>query len=313
MRQPVILMIKVFFWAFIALSLTACDDKLPVYQPQFSKTPKLSVTKTYVIGIHPLHNPSKLYEVFNPLAEYLSQQIPTVKFRIEASKDYACFNRKIEQESLDFLLPNPYQTLNAINKNYQVINQMGSDDLFRGIILVRKDQNIKDIKQLKNKSIAYPAPTALAATMMPQYYLQTHGLNVKNNTQTYYVGSQESSILNVYTQKTLAAATWTVPWLELQKKQSEIANELEVLVQTDSLPNNSFMYHTLKVNPNLALRVQTLLSNLHNTPEGQALLESMNLTEVYNATNDTYLPVTDFLNHFKLTVGDNTLFDQEIR
>ena len=37
----------------------------------------------------------------------------------------------------------------------------------------------------------------LAATMMPQYYLHTHGIDVNRDVETRYVGSQESSILNV--------------------------------------------------------------------------------------------------------------------
>lgn len=299
--------------ALFAIFLSACEETTLSYQPLYSKLPNISTQKTFVIGIHPLHNPSKLYDVFNPLAEYLTQNIPTVKFRIEASKDYETFDQKIDNQSLDFLLPNPYQTLNALKRNYQVTNQMGSDDSFRGIILVRKDKNIKNIMQLKGKAIAYPAASALAATMMPQHYLQSHGLNIKNDTKTLYVGSQESSILNVYTQRTAAAATWTIPWLDLQKEQPDIAEELEILVQTDSLPSNSFMFHTTKVSIEVAERVQYLLNNLHLSAEGRLLLHKMNITEVFNAHNETYDPVIEFMTNFKSSVGDNTLFEQKIK
>lgn len=305
--------LQTLLFSLLTLFLSACDEKQPAYQPEFCKTVGSSTQKTFIIGIHPLHNPSKLYEVFNPLAEYLSENIPGVKFRLEASKDYETFNQKIESQTLDFLLPNPYQTLNAIQKNYQVINKMGSDDLFKGIILVRKDQGITDIMQLSGKTIAYPAPTALAATMMPQYYLQTHDLDIKTLTKTLYVGSQESSILNVYTQRTEAAATWTIPWLELQKKQPEIAHELEVLIETDSLPNNSFMFHTEKVTHDVAIRVQQLLAQLHETAEGKKILEKMNINQVFKANNETYKPVINFIEHFKKVVGDNTQFEQKLK
>ncbi|BBP42308.1 phosphate/phosphite/phosphonate ABC transporter substrate-binding protein [Thiosulfativibrio zosterae] len=308
-----VLYLKWLFPFILLLGLVGCGDELPPYQPQYSQTPINQITKTYIIGVHPLHNPSKLYEVFNPLADYLTQHISNAQFRIQASKDYPSYDQKIAKESLDFLLPNPYQTLNAIKKRYKVINQMGSNDLFKGIILVRKDQNITDINQLKGKSIAYPAPTALAATMMPQYYLVTHGLDIQNDTKTLYVGSQESSILNVYTGQTIASATWPVPWLELEKQQPEIANQLEIFAETDTLPNNSFMYHTVTVPAELALRVQHLLANLDQTPEGEALLERMNLQKIYQANNETYAPVADFIEKFRKTLGDNSLLDKTSR
>lgn len=302
---------RVLLIILIAIFLSACEETPSIYEPKYSELPSLTTQKTFIIGIHPLHNPSKLYEVFNPLAEYLTQNIPTAKFKIEASKDYAAFDKKINNQSLDFLLPNPYQTLNAIKHNYQVTNQMGPDDSFRGIILVRKDKNIKNILQLKDKAIAYPAPTALAATMMPQYYLQSHGLNIKSETKTLYVGSQESSILNVYTKRTSAAATWTIPWLDLQKNQPDIAQDLEILIETDSLPSNSFMFHTSKVNIEVAESVQYLLSNLHLNAEGRLLLQKMNIIKVFSANNETYEPVSDFMVKFKNTVGDNTWFEKK--
>jgi len=70
---------------------------------------------------------------------------------------------------------------------------MGDDENFRGIILVRKDSAIENVADLKGKAVSYPAPTALAAAMMPQYYLQTHGLDVMNDLDNRYVGSQASS------------------------------------------------------------------------------------------------------------------------
>lgn len=88
---------------------------------------------------------------------------------------------------------------------------MGDDDNFRGIILVRKDSGIKSVKDLVGKNISYPAPTALAATMMPQWYLHIHGINIHTDITNSYVGSQESSIMNVFLGKSAAGATWPPP------------------------------------------------------------------------------------------------------
>ncbi len=75
---------------------------------------------------------------------------------------------------------------------------MGDDENFRGIIIVRKDSHFNQVRDLKGKAVSFPASTALAATMMPQYYMQTHGLDVTKDIDIRYVGSQESSIMSVF-------------------------------------------------------------------------------------------------------------------
>ena len=284
--------------------LTSCSNDEADNTITYSQTSQIKGDRVYILGVHPLHNPSKLIDVYGPLADYLSEQLPGIKIQVEASKNYPAYDKKIEKERFDFSLPNPYQTIKSLDNFYQVINQVGERDLFRGLVLVRKDSNIKKVKHLNGKKIAYPAPTALAATMMPQLFLQKHGLDLRK-TKTLYVGSQESSIMNVYLGHTSASATWTIPWLDLQKNQPEIADELQVAWTTDSLPNNSFMYHRKKVPLETALQVQKILSNLHTHSVGQGLLKKMNVDRFYFAENKTYGPVVDFILDFEQILGDN--------
>jgi len=298
------------FRLLIALLMSAlifgCESEEKNYTPQLSDTPVNQTETFYTLGVHPLHNPTKLLSVYGPLADYLSSHLPGITIRVEASKDYPSYDIKLEQEAFHLTLPNPFQTINSLDHQYQVINQVGEQALFKGIILVRKDSQITRIKQLEGKKIAYPAPTALAATMMPQHYLHTQGLDLKK-TETLYVGSQESSIMNVYFKHTAASATWPIPWLDLQKNKPEIAKDLKVAWQTDTLPNNSFMYHKSKVPEQIALKIQKLLSTLHTHDEGKLLLEAMNVGQIYQASDETYLPVKSFVKTFRHDIGDNAL------
>jgi len=255
----------------------------------------------YQFAIHPLHNPTRLFEAFNPLIMYLNKNIPQAHFTLEASRNYACFNNKLIDESVDFALPNPYQTLIAMQHHYNVIAKMGDDEKFKGIILVRKDSHIKTPQDLKGKSISYPAPTALAATILPQYYLQTHGLDINKDVTNKYVGSQESSILSVYLGTTDAAATWPLPWEELSYERPEIKEKLKIIWQTQSLPNNSIIVSD-RVPKEIANKVQELLVNLNQSKEGQAVLKNMYLSKFEKANNATYDTVQKFIDLFQETV-----------
>ncbi len=85
---------------------------------------------------------------------------------------------QIPQPHLSFSTPNPWQTLEAIKVGYHVITMAG------------------DPADLKGKVPSYPSHTALAACIMPQYYLHQHGINLVRDIMNHYVGSQELSIMN---------------------------------------------------------------------------------------------------------------------
>ncbi|WJG07800.1 phosphate/phosphite/phosphonate ABC transporter substrate-binding protein [Aliiglaciecola sp. LCG003] len=285
----------------IASLLLGCEpESTPIYKPTFSDI-SVSADTQYVFGVHPLHNPQLLFEVFSPLMEYLSKNIDGVNFKLEASRNYESYNEKLYTHKFDFSLPNPYQTINAIDRGYNVFAKMGDDENFKGIILVRRDSDIKNITDLKGKSISYPAPSALAATMLPQYFLQKNGVNVLTELDNRYVGSQESSIMSVFLGQTSAAATWPPPWKALIKERPELADQLFIKWQTEPLLNNALVVLP-SVPEELVQKVRFLLINLHKTEEGKNVLARMELSRFEGADNDTYQSIRDFIKIFNKEV-----------
>lgn len=299
MRKPAKIVIFLSLFTLIACS----ESKESEYTPQYSTESYLENKKEFIFGIHPLHNPKRLHEVFGPIIKYLSNNIMTVNFKLEASRNYAAFDEKLYARKFHFALPNPYQTINAFKHGYTVFGKMSDDKNFRGIFLVRKDSGITDITDLKGQAVSFPAPTALAATMMPQYYLQSHGLNVMKDIDIRYVGSQESSIMHVMLGNTIAGATWPPPWRALSKERPKLAKELKVIWQTETLPNNSLIVRN-DVDKETLRQVKKLLLNLHNVNEGKEWLKKMELSRFEDATNQTYQPVLEFLTRFRNTVRD---------
>lgn len=281
--------------------LAACSGREDAsYQPRFGPAPATQ-DKIYILGVHPLHNPRRLFESYGPLVDLLNRRIPVARFRLEASRDYAEYDRKLRERHFDLALPNPYQTLKAQERGYRVFAKMGDDHNFRGIILVRKDSGIKEVRDLRGKAVSYPAPTALAATMLPQDFLHAHGLDINRDIENRYVGSQESSILNVYQGHTAAGATWPPPWQALARERPELAEALEVKWQTRSLPNNSLMARD-DVPEAVLNALRTELLRLHEDPEGRALLARLPLSRFEAADDATYAPVRAFVQSFSARV-----------
>lgn len=284
-----------------AVLATGCDQRSAQrYQIEYSSRPPAGTVR-YVVGVHPLHNPVRLHELFQPLMELLGEQLDGVEFSLEASRNYAAYNDKLYAGKFDFAIPNPYQTVMALRHGYRVIGKMADDDRFRGIILVRRDSGIEELSQLAGKRISFPAPTALAGTMMPQWYLQQHGLQVQRDIDSVYVGSQESSIMNVYLGEVAAGATWPPPWQALSEERPELERELRVLAVTEPLPNNSVLVSE-RVPGKDVLAVARALFALHSHERGRAILQRMAITGFVPADETTYEPVQQFLRRFSSEV-----------
>lgn len=288
--------------ALLCLLLSACGRQPPAETgPEFSAAPSAPVTAEHVFAVHPLHNPKHLFEIYQPLVDHLNTRIPGLHMRLEASTDYAAFEDKLAHRQVAFALPNPYQTIKAFDEGYHVFAKMGDDAQFRGVVLVRRGSKINAPRDLVGKAMSFPARTALAATLLPQWYMHERGIDVDRQIDTRYVGSQESSIMNVVIGKTDAGSTWTQPWLAFQKEHADLAAGLQVAWETPSLINNSLVARDDVPAPVVGA-VRREIVGLESTPEGRAILERMELSRFEPANDATYAPVVNFVKRFEREV-----------
>ncbi|MDD1620070.1 MAG: phosphate/phosphite/phosphonate ABC transporter substrate-binding protein [Methylococcaceae bacterium] len=270
------------------------------YRPTFGAQ-SLGGEKEYIVGIHPLHNPKRLFDVYGPIVDAINAKIPAYRFKLEASRNYEEFEKKLYSGHFDFAMPNPLQTIKSLDHGYRIFGKMADDNEFRGIILIRRDSGIRDVSDLKGKAVSYPAKTALAATLMPQYYLHTHGININTDIENRYVGSQESSIMNVLLGHVAAAATWPVPWKTFSAENPEQAARLEVKWQTEALQNNGWVVRN-DIPASLVEQFAAILFSLQETETGQKMLAAVPVSHFEAANDQTYAPVQAFLKVFSQTV-----------
>lgn len=144
--------------SLLACGLFACVQDKGAGQTEPQYTAQSSPAKEYVFAIHPLHNPARLFEIYGPLVDYLNRNISDTRFRLEASRNYAEFDKMLYARKFDFALPNPYQTLNSLGHGYHVIAKMGDDEKFTGIILIRRDSGVENVTDLKCKRVSIQPP-----------------------------------------------------------------------------------------------------------------------------------------------------------
>lgn len=284
--------------------LSACTpEDTRTYEPKYASSAPLGlIVREYIFAVHPLHNPKRLFEVYQPLIELVNERVaPAFHLKLEASRDYASFEAKLAARKFHIALPNPYQTLISERHGYSILAKMGSDEQFRGILIVRRDSKIDNFVDLKGKAISFPAATALAATMMPRLFLFRHGLG-PGDFEERYVGSQESAIMNVLYGKTSAAGTWPPPWEALLRRRPEMINELTVKWETTPLVNNGVVVRSDLPSDHVKA-VKDILINLHEHERGRAILKDIEIAKFETADTASFEPVRQFVARYDAAFG----------
>lgn len=282
--------------------LAACERNPAGNAPAFSDRPAQAAAKTVLIlGVHPLHNPQMLFDHFQPLVDSLNRELEGVEIRLEAARDYPSYEAKLYAGYFHLAMPNPYEAVEAARHGYRFFARWNNDAEFRGLCLVRKDAGIHSVADLKGRAVAYPAPSALAATMLPQWHLKQHGLDVFKDLDTRYVGTQESAILNVLQGTTALGCTWPPPWRSFQQTRAADAQQLTPLFQTETLPSVAVMART-DVPPALLEKVREHLLKLDQSEAGRGILALIGIPGFAVADHATYQPVSDFIARFSAQV-----------
>lgn len=286
-----------FSISIIAILLLACDTKTehigPVYQDHSANTK----VPCYSFAIHALYNPAKMLEVYMPLIDDINSKLEGAKIKLEASRDYGSFENKYINRKPELLFPNPWQTIQAIEKGYNVIATEDISNDFKGIFIVRKDGNIKNPKDLIGKKVSYPSSTALAACILPQIFLNKNGIDVNKDIENLYVGSQESSIKNVYLKNSSAAASYPIAWRTFEQDFPKEASELYVIWETETTIGNSVMVRD-DIPENITLQIKKYFVELDSREKGQVILKKIKAKRYLDANNKDYLHLNLFFDKF---------------
>lgn len=286
----------------VVLSATSCLDPPARSEPSYATSPPPGTPRELVFGVHPLHNPRRLEVVFGPLVDELARATGR-PFRLEASRSYASFEDKLARRAFDFALPNPYQTVQQREHGYHVLAKQGDDARFRGLLIARKADGPRALADVKGHTVSFPAPTALAAAMMPQLFLaQRAGLKPDRDYTALYVGSQESSLMSVLRGEVVLGVTWPPPWDAFRREHPAEADQLEVRWETPALINNSVVARD-DVPAELIHQVRDALVARSSTEAGRAVLARLDVSTFEPADDATYAPVERLMEAYAQEVG----------
>lgn len=238
-----------------------------------------SQAKPLVFGVVPQQSAKKLAQKWGPLLAKVSK-VSNVNIVFATAKNIPTFEKRLAEGHYDFAYMNPYHMVVFNNQpGYNALVKQ-SQKKIKGVIVVRRDSPVVDLEALRDKTLAFPAPAAFAASILPRGELLNQGISFKPQ----YVSSHDSVYLTVA--KGLFPAGGGVI-RTLKNTPQEIQQQLRVLWTT-----NTYTPHAIAAHPRLdhivADKVQNVLIDLHQTSEGKQLLASLNFNAFESAENSDW-------------------------
>ena len=242
-----------------------------------------STSQTYSVGIVPQFDIRKIHTIWRPILETLEAHTG-LELRLESKPTIPEFELALANGEFDFAYMNPYIAITiGQSQGYIPLARDHGASLY-GILVVKKDNPIQDLKKLEGQTIAFPAPNAMGATLIIKADMEDlHGIQVKPE----YVLTHSSVYFNVALGRVVAGGGVQKTF---QEQPPAVQEKLRILYRT-----RSFSPHPFSAHPRVpeAIRQQVLdsLLAMGATPSGQELLELVPVRRIGPATIADYQPL----------------------
>lgn len=219
--------------------------------------------KTYTFGVVPQFEQRKLYATWKPVVDELSKRTG-LTFNLVTTLKIQDFEKAFMRGEFDFTYVNPYHVV-QVHDSQGYIPLVADSAPLRGIVVVRRDGPIQKASELNGKTVAFPSPNALGASLLVRSDLeQIHHAAIT----PVYVTTHSSVYLHVV--KELVAAGGGVE-KTLQEQSEEIKSQLRVIYTTRSCPSHPVTAHP-RVSKEIREKVRQAMLAMNETSEGKEML-----------------------------------------
>jgi phosphonate transport system substrate-binding protein len=235
---------------------------------------------TYSIGVAPQFESRRMFAIWQPIIGELEKRTGH-QFKLVVPLTVTDFERELEKGSYDFVYANPYHIVRLSQK--QAYLPLVRDKLpLRGILVVRKDSPVRNLKELDGKSLAVPSPNAIGASLLIRADLEHfHGIRMK----MVNVKTHSSVYLNVLNGLTEAGGGVEKT---LGEQDQPVQDALRVIYTTREMPSHPVAAHS-RVDQAAREQVRRALLELAATPAGKALLDEVPMKQPAPTNIEDYL------------------------
>jgi len=171
----------------------------------------------------------------------------------------------------DFAFANPYHEVVAKKRKGYIPVLIDSRLRLSGLIVVRGDSLVRDVRDLNGKEVAFPSPNAFAASLLIRAELAKQGIRISPR----YVKTHANVYRAVVAGDVVAGGGVNNT---LQREEEGLRQSLKVIYET-----KSYAPHPLVAHPRVSAKVREQVGDgfkaLTHDASGRALLEAVQMPE----------------------------------
>lgn len=238
---------------------------------------------SYSIAVVPQFDLRRIETVWRPIIDRL-QGATGLRFHLVAETAIPVFEKGLHAGAYDFAYMNPYHYVVASRRQgYRAILR-DTEAMLNGIVVVRKDSGLTDVRMLDGRKVAFPAPNAMGAALIPRAeFARKHHIKITE----VYVKSHDSAYLNVLLGQADAAGGIRATF---DQQKPEVRDGLVVIYETER-----YTPHPVAVHPRIPAevvdRVRTAMLAMAAEPRGAALLAEIPVKALGPAGDSDYDPL----------------------
>lgn len=248
------------------------------------------------MGFVPLRDGDKLIESVEPLAEMLTKEIGT-KVEAFTATNYVGVVEGLGSGQVDFgiIPPLAYVLANKESDAKVILTALNKDGeaTYRSQYLVRNDSDIKELKDVKGKKVAFVDPSSTSGYLFPGADMISKGIDLEKDITYSYSGGHDKSIQLLLNGDVNLVSTFVDARDKFTNEFPDAKEKTKVLGYTADIPNISV---TLKgdMSPEMAEKIEKALVKVSESEEGNKLLgELFNIYGFKKSSDKDYQVIKD--------------------
>ena len=230
--------------------------------------------QTFKVSVVPQLPPSVIYAKWAPLLDHLGRQTGQC-FELTVPETIPAFETQLFKGDPDFAFANPYHAVMARKRQGYLPLLIDGSQRLSGLIVVRAESPIRDIRELDGREVAFPAPNAFAASLLLRAHLAEQGIRP----QPQYVNSHANSYRAVVMGAVVAGGGVNNT---LQREEPGLRDRLRVLYETPGYAPHPLLAHA-RIPAELRESLLAQLLALTHSAAGRPLLEAAQIPQPVRA------------------------------
>lgn len=241
--------------------------------------------QTYLLGVVPQFDARVTEQIWSPIIAEIKARTG-IELQLVGSPSIPEFEKAFQTGAYDIAYMNPYHYIMANRaQGYLPILRDGGAQL-SGVLVVAKDGPIKGIADLQGKTIAFPAPNALGASLLMRAELTD---KAHLTFTPIYVKDHTSAYLNAALGVTAAAGGVMAT---LDHADPDLKAKLRVIYTTASVAPHPVVVHPRVPEADRKTLQEAFLA-MAATPEGAAMLDKIPMLKAVAAQDADYQPLRE--------------------